>query len=679
MTTNLYPGFRNPLLGSPRTDLPKHVAIVGAGTIGPDIGYYFKTALPGITLTLIDISEEALAGVRGRFEGYAQKGIKRGKMTEEKAAKVLANIVTTSDYDALATADLVIEAATENIPLKKKIFAMIEERVSSDTIICSNTSSIPAAWLFDEMERPGRTTITHFFAPAWRNPAVEVITWAGGDRETVDYLRWLFAVTGKAPLVTADVIAFMLDRIFDNWTNESALLLGRGDVTTKQVDAVAEEFVYAGPFFVLNMANGNPITYECNQRQMEESSAYKPAEILHSVDRWAVNRPGTAVEVPAELGDAVRDRLLGILFSQSLDIVARGIGAPEDLHLGSLLALGFRQSSLDLMHQMGRDEVARILGRLAEERPGLPGPELMDRFDEATQFNRYVLADRLDDVVVITLRRPAQMNALTDATNDEILGVIKAYEDDASVAGFVIVGYGPRAFCAGAEIGKFTEMLGDAAASAQYSRDSSRLLAHMDQMTKPVVAAVNGMALGGGAELATRCHDIVAHSRAFFQFPEVGLGILPGIGGVVVPYRKWPSAAKKFTAMITRAERLSAAEALEIGMVSGLEDDYESLVSLAAERARALVGSVPLPSPDLSIVSEQDIAVGEAVSADGAVLSSEVVGIIGEAIKEGLQAPDLAAALETGYLAFGRVAETKAAAEGIGAFLSGRKPDFTGM
>ncbi|HZJ02646.1 MAG TPA: enoyl-CoA hydratase/isomerase family protein, partial [Thermoleophilia bacterium] len=366
-------------------------------------------------------------------------------------------------------------------------------------------------------------------------------------------------------------------------------------------------------------------------------------------------------------------------FSQSLDIIARGIGTPDDLHLGSLLALGFRQSSLDLMTQMGRNEVGRILERLAEERPGLPGGELMDHFDAATRFDRYVLVDRLDDVVVITLRRPAQMNALTDATNDEILGVVTSFEDDPTVAGFVIVGYGPRAFCAGAEIGKFTEMLGDAAASAQYSRDSSRLFVHLDSMTKPVVAAVNGMALGGGAELATRCHEMVAHSRAFFQFPEVGLGILPGIGGVVVPYRKWPASATKFTAMITRAERLSAVEALEIGMVSGIEDDYESLVRLAAERVRALVGSVPLPWPDLSSISVEGIVAGEAVSADGAVLSSEVVGIIVDAIEEGLRAPDLGAALEAGYLAFGRAAETKAAAEGIGAFLSGRKPDFTGM
>lgn len=678
MSDNLYPGFRNPLLGSPRHDLPKHVAIVGAGTIGPDIGYYFKTAIPGLTLTLIDVRPEALEGVRTRFQGYAQKGVARGKMKAEQAAAILDGVVTSTDYDDLAAADIVIEAATESIPLKKKIFAMIEERVSPETLILSNTSSIPAHILFTDVDRPGRTTITHFFAPAWRNPAVEVITWEKSDRATVDYLRWLFNVTGKAPVVTDDVIAFMLDRIFDNWTNESANLLSSAGPTTKQVDSVAEEFVHAGPFFVLNMSNGNPITYECNTRQMAESPAYAPSELFQSVDRWQVNKPGTPVDVTADMRQAVRDRLLGILWSQSLDIVARGIGAPEDLHMGSLLALGFKTSSVDLMAAMGRAEVERVLTRLGEERPGLPGTELMEHYDAATKFNRFVLVDRIDDVVIITMRRPAQLNALTDETNAEMLAVLRAYEDDPTVDGFVIVGYGAKAFCAGADIGHFTDMLGDAPGAAQYSRDSGSLLVHMDGMTKPIVAAVNGLALGGGMELAIRCHDRVATSSAYFQLPEVTLGILPGIGGIAVPFRKWPQHAETFTGMICRADRMKAKDALAAGVVSALEDDYEALVRLAVARVKELKGTLPLAQPSMAGI-DLDAIRAQGTVPEGANLSHEVVKIITEAIVAGVKAPDLAGALEIGYLAFGLVACTAAAKEGIGSFLSGKKPDFTGM
>ena len=242
------------------------------------------------------------------------------------------------------------------------------------------------------MQHPERTTVTHFFAPAWRNPAVEVITWAKSDPALIDYLRWMFAVTGKAPVVTADVIAFMLDRIFDNWTGESAYLLDKAIV--KQVDHVAEEFAAVGPFFVLNMSNGNPITHEANTRQAEESDAYLPSDIFLSVDRWNTAKPGTKVEMSDETRSAVRDRLLGIVFSQSLDMVKREIGTPEDLNLGCTLALGFKKGPIDMMADMGEDEVTRILTRLDEERPGLPALDVAPYFGEAVACKRHVLVDQ---------------------------------------------------------------------------------------------------------------------------------------------------------------------------------------------------------------------------------------------------------------------------------------------
>ncbi|NLT36033.1 MAG: 3-hydroxyacyl-CoA dehydrogenase/enoyl-CoA hydratase family protein [Gaiellales bacterium] len=675
--STLYPGFKNPLLGAPRKTLPKHVAMVGAGTIGPDIGYYLKAALPDIKLTLIDVVEKPLEAAKARYEGYAGKAVQKGKMKQEAADKILANIVYTTNYDDIADAELVIEAATESIPLKKKIFGMIEDRVAADAVITSNTSSIPAAVIFSDMKHPERTTVTHFFAPAWRNPAVEVITWAKGDRWVVDYLRWLFAATGKTPVVTADVMCFMLDRIFDNWCNEAALLLP--EATSKQIDTVAEKYVYAGPFFVLNMANGNPIIVETNERQMEESPAYKPANVFNSVDRWITKKPGEKTEMTAGQQELVNDRLLGILYSQSLDVVAREIGTPEDLDLGCALALGFRKGPLELAGELGYDEIKRIMERLDKERHGLPGLSVIDQLPGMIDFKQYILVDRLEDVILITIRRPAQMNALTDRVTDEILSVLKQYEGDASVAGFVVTGYGTRAFCAGADIGRFPEMLGDTAASAQYARDCSRLLVHIDQMKKPVVAAVNGMALGGGAELAMRCHALVATPRAMFQFPEITLGILPGIGGLVIPYRKWPQAAAKFTAMLARGDRMSAKEAQQLGVVAALEEDYEKLVQLAVAKVRELKGMVPLSLPETVDIPPEAVVDQEAAGMDGTPLSKEAVGIILTAIRGGVKAPSLAAALEVGYKAFGEIAATPAAKEGIGSFLNGKKPDFSGM
>jgi enoyl-CoA hydratase/3-hydroxyacyl-CoA dehydrogenase len=650
---------RNPLLEAASRPMPARIAVIGAGTIGPDIGYYLKSAAPGLELVLVDVAQAALDRALARFESYAKKAVARGKMKDAEAAAVTRGITATTDYGAIRGVDWVLEAATEDLALKRRIFAQVEELIAPEALITSNTSSLPAARIFSDLRRKERATVTHFFAPAWRNPVVEVIQGKDTDAALVQWLRWFFCMTGKVPLVTADVECFMLDRVFDNWCNDAALCLGRA--TAAQIDAVAEEFVHAGPFFVLNLANGNPIITETNTLQAEaEGAHYRPAPIFRSVASWATSPMGKRVAVPPEAPAAVRERLLGVLFSQAADILDRGIGEPADLDLGCRLALGFRKGPLELMQGLGAAGVARVMERFAAERPGMP---ILKKPIPA--FERNVLVDDVDGVKVITLRRPEAMNALHDALNDEILGVIRRYESDPAVKGFVLAGYGPRAFCAGADIGRFPAMLGDAQAAAQYARDCSRLLAHLDSMAKPVVAALNGMALGGGLELAMRCHAIVAQRGAWLQLPEVTLGIVPGIGAMVVPYRRWPQAAGLFHGMLRDAERVRATQAHEAGIVAALADDYPSLIQKALQQVYALAGR-----PRATLDGAVSIAPFPAAKGK---YSDEVTGIIEEAVRAAAQAPTLAEALEIGYQAFGRSACTSAAREGISAFLGGAR------
>ena len=669
-TRKLYPTSHNPLLIKPTRPLPKEVAVIGAGTIGPDIGYYLKSALPDIKLYLVDVVEEPLKNAEKRLAGYVKKGVDRRKMKEDQAKAVAENIFYTMDYNQIKNCDLVIEAATENIPLKQKIFDTVEGIVGEDTIITSNTSSIPADRIFSRMKKPERTTITHFFAPARRSLPVEVITWEGGSREVVDDLFWFFASTGKAPIITDNAICFMLDRIFDNWCNEAAYLLDLA--TVSQVDKVMEEFVFAGPFFVLNMANGNPIIIETNTLQMEEGAHYKPAPILESVDRWLTHRPGSKVEVQEDIKNTIRDRMLGIFFSQSFDIIDRGIGTREDLNFGCQIALGFRKGPFDVMAELGETEVDRIMKKFEAGRPGFPGAK--ESFFFYQDFNRFILVDEVDGVKIITIRRPQAMNALTDEVTDEILAVLQEGADDPAVKGFIITGYGANAFSAGADIGKFPEMLGNSEASAQYSRDCARVQLFMDQMDKPVIAAINGLALGGGLEVALRCHSMVATKKAFFQFPEITLGILPGIGGCIVPYRKWPQGAELFHEMICLGKPVKAKEALEMGMVAKLADDYSDLISAAMEEVNRLQGNIQrIPDGKMDI---PEISLPDEPMAGKQVLSKEAVSIVAKTVRAGAAAESFADALEIGYQGFGEIACTDAAKEGISAFLERRKPEF---
>ena len=667
----LYATSFNPLLIQPRRSFPKEIAVIGAGTIGPDIGYYLKSALPDIRLYMVDIAEKPLQSAENRLVAYAQKAIDKRKMSAKKAKSVIDNIVYTMDYQQLADCDLIIEAATESIPLKQKIFEDIERIVREDTLITSNTSSIPADRIFSKMKKPERTTVTQFFAPAWRSLPVEIIDWEGGSREALNDLFWFFAQTGKAPIITDNAICFMLDRIFDNWCNEAAYLLD--SASASQIDKVAEEFVFAGPFFVLNMANGNPIIIETNTLQMEEGAHYRPAPILSSVERWLTHRPGTPIEVPGDLKNTIRDRLLGILFSQSFDIIDRGIGTRQDLNLGCQIALGFRKGPLDLMRELGETEVNLIMEKFVAERPGFPTTRVS--FADYQNFKRHLLVDERDGVIIITIRRPQAMNALNDDVTDEILDVLQENADNPSVKGFVITGYGNSAFSAGADIGKFPEMLGDKNASIQFAKDCAKVQVYMDQMDKPVVAAINGMALGGGLEIAIRCHGMVATPNARFQFPEVTLGILPGIGGCIVPYRKWAKGAILFHEMICLGKPISADKALEIGMLNKISDDYAELIDDAVETVNRLQGNIQRISGQPAEIAA--IVIADPPMAGKQPLSREAVAIIVKTIKEGGAVDTLSGALEVGYAGFGEIACTAAAKEGISAFLEKRKPEFT--
>lgn len=658
---------QNPALIAPSHGMPNHVAVIGSGTIGPDIGYYLLSSVPGLRLTLIDVREDALQRATARIQGYVQKGVQKGKLDAALGEALLTNLRTSTDYASISDANWVVEAATEDLPLKRKIFAQIESIVRPTALITSNTSSIPASELYCELRHPERATVTHFFAPAFQNVIVEVIDWQTLARANLDYLRWFFAMTGKVPLVTRDVVCFMLDRIFDNWCNEAGLLLE--SATAAQIDTVAQEFVAAGPFFVLNLANGNPIIIETNERQMQiEGEHYRPAAIFASVERWKTVAPRQTVPVSADLRDRIRDRLLGILLSQSVDIADRGIGDLADLELGSRLAFGFKRGPLESLAGLGEVRGREILERLKRERPGMPQP--LQPLATYAPRRRFLLVDVVGDVVVITIRRPEALNALHDELNDEILATLREYEPRPEVSGFVITGYGTKAFCSGADIGKFPDLLGDAEAAAEYARACSRVLIHLDSMAKPVVAALNGLAMGGGLELAMRCHARVAVNGSTWQFPEVTLGIAPGIGAMVVPIRLWPKDAATWVDMLLGARQIDTAQAASIGAVDELVPTQQALLPAAISLARALDTKqrrVPETCAPLELKAP----------ASAGRWSPAVQRIILDGVKEAAMAPSFAAALEVGYRAFGASACSAAAREGIAAFTERRPADFS--
>jgi enoyl-CoA hydratase len=194
-----------------------------------------------------------------------------------------------------------------------------------------------------------------------------------------------------------------------------------------------------------------------------------------------------------------------------------------------------------------------------------------------------------DAVLHITIDRPKVLNALNAETLDEIERVFAAARQDDSVRGVIVTGGGEKAFVAGADIGELAK--NDALSAKAMSERGQQVFRSIELFPKPVIAAVNGFALGGGCELALACHIRIASEKAQLGLPEVSLGVIPGYGGT---QRLARLAGKgKALEMILTGDRITAAEAEKAGLVNRVVAP-EDLIPAAETMMRTIVSRGPL-------------------------------------------------------------------------------------
>jgi len=249
------------------------------------------------------------------------------------------------------------------------------------------------------------------------------------------------------------------------------------------------------------------------------------------------------------------------------------------------------------------------------------------------------------NVAILTLNRPKVLNALNAALLSELEAAVQALAADAMVRAIVIRGAGGKAFAAGADIGELAEA--DPAAGEQLASRTQRIFRRIETLAKPVIACIDGYALGGGCELAMACTLRLANDKARLGQPEIKLGLIPGYGGSQrLPRLVGRGAALK---LILTGEMVEAAEAFRIGLVDELvPGDSEALLARAVELAGLIAQMPPLA----------------------------VTATI-EAVDQGADLTlDNALALEARI--FGRLCGTQDKQEGTRAFLQKRTPIWTG-
>ncbi len=245
---------------------------------------------------------------------------------------------------------------------------------------------------------------------------------------------------------------------------------------------------------------------------------------------------------------------------------------------------------------------------------------------------QYLRIEQQDEIATLVIQRPEKLNALNGELIDELDRAFHQLAEDATVRGIILTGAGEKAFVAGADIAELARM--GPLSGVRTSRQGQDAFRFLEKLPKPVIAAVNGFALGGGLELALACHLRIASENARFGLPEVKLGIIPGYGGTI----RLPRLVGRGRAleMMLTGEMIDAEEAYRIGLVNRVVPQVELQAT-----AQALLKKITANGPVAVALALESVDRGfDTTLDDGLTLESNLFGILAstEDMREGMQA-----------------------------------------
>jgi len=271
----------------------KKLAVIGAGLMGSGIAQV--SAQAGWDVVLRDVTDEALRrgtdGIRASYEKFVSKG----KLDAAEAERALARITTTTDLDAAADADVVVEAVFERIDVKREIFRTLDGLVKDDTILASNTSAIPITKIAAATERPERVVGTHFFSPVPMMQLCELVRGYKTSDETLATAREFAEGVGKTCIVVnRDVAGFVTTRLISALVVEAAKLYESGVATAEDIDIACKlGFGHAmGPLATADLTGVDILLHATDNIYTEsQDEKFAPPEIMRRmVDAGDIGR-----------------------------------------------------------------------------------------------------------------------------------------------------------------------------------------------------------------------------------------------------------------------------------------------------------------------------------------------------------------------------------------------------
>ena len=601
----------------------RRIAILGAGVMGHSIAQIAAQA--GISVTVRDIEQSFLDGAKAGINKNLGRLVERGRLKQEDLLTIIGKIkMTLSLPDAVKDADVVIEAVPERMDVKHAVWSEVTQHTRPDAILATNTSSLSITEMATVVSDPGRFVGMHFFNPPTIMKLVEIIPSDKTRSETIATIKGLAERLGKTPVVVRrDAPGFIVNRILITYLNEAAKLLEQG-YSKEQVDAAMQykAGMPMGPFMLSDLI-GLDITYNI-LKVFEESlgATYKVAKPIQQLFTqrklgrktgegfYIYGKPEVSEEQAKGFDPTV---LLKPFIVEAEKLVAEGIADPPSIDLAMKLGANLSAGPFELKARLES-------GVGVEEKP--------------------VMTEAKNGVLRIILNRPSKLNSISIEMLNTIANVVENADSENSIRCIVITGSGDRAFSAGADIVEFSKLT--SAQALDYTKAGKNAMKKIKASKKPVIAAINGFALGGGCELASWCDFRVANDKAKLGQTEANLGVIPGWGGTTILAKLVGKQRAKL--LITTGETVTADEARQIGLVdrvysaeefSAKVDEFVSKLVAFSPTAMAAVKKLTGPG-----AKDEDL---EAESAE-----------------------------------FSKLFETKDFREGMSAFKEKRKPTFTG-
>ena len=546
------------------------IGIIGAGNMGSGIAQ--KMAQEGLRVVMVDLEEEFVERGLENIKQMLAEGVQRKIFTAEQVHDILSRIIGTTDFQTVADADLVIEAVFEDKKVKSDLFQNLDKICSQKTILATNTSSFYVREFAEQTSRPDRFVGLHYFYHPAKNRLLEVIPHNGTSTETLEKSLLAAKLHGKTSIVVRDAPGFAVNRFFVPFLNEAARMLEEGIANIPTIEAAAKQAfkIGMGPFELMNVT-GIPIAVHSSTTLGNELGPfYATAEILKGQmeknENWDLSGDVDESKIPE-----VIDRFYGVCLGVAAALVDEGVASIEDTDRGAKIGLRWTMGPFEIMNTIGIDKTYDAAAAVAEKYPDFTIPRVLaeqKKLGKPFEFN-FVDLQIKNKIAFITINRPEAMNALNQTVVSQLDNRFSEAENNPDVKAVIFQGAG-KAFVAGADIRYFVNKIKADQIQDIYdfTRIGQELLLRIENSAKLTIALLDGLSLGGGSELALACQAIIATPAASMGFPETGIGIFPGMGGMARLARfAGPELAKYY---VFTGKQINAEDAKALGIITKL-------------------------------------------------------------------------------------------------------------